>query len=1245
VERAQNVREEGKSNQFQVFYAILLKIASQKEGDRMATHLALMLLGPFQATLDARPVDGLNSGHLQALLAYLAVERHREHTREQVALLLWSERTDQDALSALRFALSNLRHILGDRQQPCPFLLVTRNSLQFNPLSDHKLDVVEFQKLSNQTDLASLEQAATLYRGPFLDHLSLGDSPFFEEWMLSKGEEIRRNALFVLTRLTALQIKRGEAGEATRWARRQLQIEPFREQAHRQLIEALALGGERAAALEHYESFQRLLNQELGCEPEDETQALFSQIRNGMLPKPQQAPVLLSSSTQSGLTETGYGTAFHFVAREQEMNRLNGSLEQALMGQGGMTLITGEVGCGKTALLDEINRQSLLKYANLVVLRGRCNAHGGAGDPYLPFREMLQTLAGDIESKRAGGNMTPEQTRRVWEILPAVGAALVEHGPDLIGSFVPGEALLHRIESFLPPAGGKRWLKQLKEAVVRSQADGSVQQLDLFDQVTEVLSKLSEHIPLLLMIDDLQWADTGTSALLFHLGRRLAVSRILLVCAYRPQVQENDLGNQPAGLETDQATNFHPTSGIDTVLRELIREWGDIMLNLDQADGRVFVDAYVDSEPNQLDATFRQTLFTRTNGNPLFTVELLRCFERKGMLLKDKVGNWIQGANLDWNYCPPQVESVIAWHLAILPEQDRKILQVAAVQGEQFIAEVAARVLGKDEQEVIQRLSGALRTQHRLIEAVSLERLISSGQRLSHYHFRHALAQNCAYSSLDTVERARLHEATGQTLEMIYASEQDKPLTLATTLARHFEAGGLYQKAARAFYDSGRQAIHLSAYREALIMFDHGLSSIAKVPISPEAKEIKLMLEVARFGPLRNLTGLGNLDLADAIQRAMKAGAEETEGRSRLLMLQAETEQLVAKGLFEATLAIAEQILDLATEWGDEVFVAIAHWRIGFVYNLMAKFQEAEKQFNWILSWQTPQREAEVREVMSSGLTSIALTFSALDQWWLGNPMQALKRSEQAVRIAVERGDLFGQASVLAVGSTVLFLLRHDHTSLRERSEMCLSLCQQQGFSMWQLYAEVFLGWLMLMNGERVAGIERMQNALNGWKAIGMELGLPSLVMVLADGCLTAARQKQSDEDAERNSFLITGLAWVDNLLRPDAGGQCYLAELYRLRGELLLERDGMEMAGEALDCFQQSMQIGKEMEALGWQLRTAMSLVRLMERKAQMKELGEARVILRDVYARFSEGFDFCDLQDASTLIGKTPLPIDQTN
>jgi len=144
---------------------------------------------------------------------------------------------------------------------------------------------------------------------------------------------------------------------------------------------------------------------------------------------------------------------------------------------------------------------------------------------------------------------------------------------------------------------------------------------------------------------------------------------------------------------------------------------------------------------------------------------------------------------------------------------------------------------------------------------------------------------------------------------------------------------------------------------------------------------------------------------------------------------------------------------------------------------------------------------------------------------------------------------------------------------------------------------------------------------------------------VLLDGCLAAARRRPAIGDPVRSSLLVTGLAAMEPFLGPNVScGQSYQPELYRLKGELLLERDGLAAAGEALACFQNALQLGREMGALAWELRAAMSLVRLRVSQGEVcaAELAEARQFLSDLYARFTEGFSFPDLQEAATMISE---------
>ena len=426
--------------------------------------LAILLLGPFQVTLDGRPV-AFATDKVRALLAYLAVERHYPHSRESLAGLLWPDYAEASARKSLSQALSSLRSALGDRApgdratQP-PYLLIVRDMLQFNPQSAYHLDVAALHQdpttlrgLPAPQAIARLQEAVDLYRGPFLEGFSLSDSAPFEEWATLKREEYSRQVLAALHRLVELHEREGNYEDAQRWARRQVELEPLDEGAHRQLMRALALGGQRSAALAQYETCRRLLADELGVPPGAETTALYEQIRQGMLVGPHVEPHVGRPAVPEASTEeedTPESPRPLFVAREQELARLDQWLSEALHGQGRVSFVVGEPGSGKTALLRAFARRAMDTYPDLIVAGGTGDAYTGSGDPYLPFREALGMLAGDVEGPRAVGAISREHARRLRALAPVTAEALLERGPELINVLVSGEELLARLPEGAP---------------------------------------------------------------------------------------------------------------------------------------------------------------------------------------------------------------------------------------------------------------------------------------------------------------------------------------------------------------------------------------------------------------------------------------------------------------------------------------------------------------------------------------------------------------------------------------------------------------------------------------------------------------------------------------------------------------------------------------------------------------------------------------------------------------------------
>jgi tetratricopeptide (TPR) repeat protein len=512
--------------------------------------------------------------------------------------------------------------------------------------------------------------------------------------------------------------------------------------------------------------------------------------------------------TDSGATAALPSSAFEadrarksvFVGREQELIQLIKALGKTLAGHGQVAFITGDPGQGKTALLQEFGRRAQKTQAGLVVANGNCNAYTGIGDPYLPFREIMGLLSGDVETLKQAGVIGQTQATRLWNTFPYVIQQLIESGNNLVDIFVPGADLLQRAGSIPVWPDREKWLPQLEQLVRRKAAqsvDASLQQAALFEQFTRLARSLGQHAPLILLVDDLQWADSGSINLLLHLGKRLEGSRVMVIGAYRPT--EVALG---------RGGERHP---LESVVNDFKRQYGEIQVDLSQAEGRVFVNALLDTEPNRLDETFRQEFFRISCGHPLTTIELLRDMQEGGGLVKDADGYWITGPALNWDSLPVRVEATIAERMERLDKQEKKILRVAGVQGETFSAEVVAHVLGIPGPEVISCLSSILDREHHLVSAQGIRQI--NEQRMSFYKFRHILFQKYLYNSLDPVECALLHEQVGTTLLGLYGNEAAE---ISVQLAIHFQKAGTNLKAADFLNKAGDRASEMIAHQEAI---------------------------------------------------------------------------------------------------------------------------------------------------------------------------------------------------------------------------------------------------------------------------------------------------------------------------------------------------------------------------------------------------------------------------------------------
>lgn len=255
---------------------------------------SLSLLGGFQVERDGATVAAFESNKVRALLAYLAVERERTHPRAKLATLLWPDHPEAMARSNLRHVLHQLRHTLTDLTTP--LLLTTYQTVECNPNFVLNVDVSRFTELlaacaqhshpalaECQVCIERYRQAAQLYQGDFLAGLSFYGSEPFEEWAVIQREYLHRQALTIFFTLAAHHAAQGDYDQAQHYVRRQLELEPWSEEAHRQLMRILAYNGQRSAALAQYNQCRKILTDELGVDPDAETVALYEEIRTGDL--------------------------------------------------------------------------------------------------------------------------------------------------------------------------------------------------------------------------------------------------------------------------------------------------------------------------------------------------------------------------------------------------------------------------------------------------------------------------------------------------------------------------------------------------------------------------------------------------------------------------------------------------------------------------------------------------------------------------------------------------------------------------------------------------------------------------------------------------------------------------------------------------------------------------------------------------------------------------------------------------
>lgn len=901
--------------------------------------------------------------------------------------------------------------------------------------------------------------------------------------------------------------------------------------------------------------------------------------------------------------------SFEFVGREKEIRVLNDYLDKARDGHTQLCFITGQAGSGKSALLRKFIEEAQEIDENLVVTVGNCNAQTGIGDPYLPFMELLTQLTGDVRAKLESGVITDVNARRLKDLMNTSTKILVEHAPSLIGTFIPGSSAVLEVAKNAAKKAG--WLDKLDQRLDENEICGKVDREKILEEYTNLLVVLSRHCPLILILDDMQWADTASINMFFHLALKLNSSRIFLIGAYRPD-------DVAIGRNGDR----HP---LTPVLNEIKRVFGDIWIDLDQVDEEEkirFVSSLIDTEPNKLDRNFRKELYLHTGGHPLFTVELLRDLEYRGILRKDERGYLVAVQEINWKILPSRIEGVIEERIGRLEENLREILTVASVEGQSFTAQIVGRIQQIQERELLKKLSRELEKCHLLVREGTTEKIGKNW--ISYYSFSHALFQQYLYGELTDREKVILHGEVAEILEELYAGQTE---LVSLQLARHFDLAGESEKAVEYLKQNGMRALKVSAYEEALDSFRRALELIKELPENSFRDQQELEIQIPLSTILKAIKGWDSPEVLNVYLRAREL-CNKTGMNSGL--------PPVLFGLWAYYLAclelnksygIAEECLEIGKKSQNPDIILQAHVAMGNTKYWMGDLEEAYEHMEKVYKLYDENQQKYYLLLYGQDPRVLALMFTSLSSSLLGQVSRASQKQIEMLDLAEELSHPFSKAIALQAAAWMDYHMRDPEATLKH-ADMLIELSTEHHFPFYQGIGTMFRGWAYgMIHGSR-KGISQIQDGFD--RLLSMKLLHSLYSLLLAEAYHVVGETKSGLEILEKGIEV-----------EHEYNELCYEAELYRLKGELLFALFPKNLT-EVQESFQKAIEGSRQNNAKLLELRAVLALYSLLSLKGHSKE---AYGMLLEIYSWFEENSSYPDILKAKASLEESELKENTTN
>jgi DNA-binding winged helix-turn-helix (wHTH) protein/tetratricopeptide (TPR) repeat protein len=842
------------------------------------------------------------------------------------------------------------------------------------------------------------------------------------------------------------------------------------------------------------------------------------------------------------------------IGREAELGRLGALYDLAAHGRRQVVFVTGEAGIGKTTLVEAFAGEVGRERAGLVA-RGQCLEQRGAPEPYLPVFDALG---------------------RLCQVDPGAVALLSRVAPTWLA----------QMPALVEPAD---------RADLEQRALGGTQGR-MLREAAEALEAAGSDRPLVLVLEDLHWADPSTVDLLEWLARRDTPARLLVVGTYRPA--DALAGGAPIG-----------NAGADLRLRGLAHELrlGELGPQAVAAVlGRGLPGADVPEELARL-------VHRRTDGVPLFVVQLAQAWTDAGVL-RSASGRWelVPHPPGDDPEVPDDLRRLLELQLERLDAADLAMLEAAAVGGVEFAAATAAAD-GPGTVDAAEERCAALARHGRFLRPTGTvawpDGTVSSG-----FRFAHDLHRTVLYDRIPAGRRARLHAAVAGRLERAYGPAA---AAHAAELATHFLEGRDHPRAVGYLQAAAAQALGRSAPREAIRHLEALLEALPRLPDGPERDQAELAAQLSLGPALITTRGFASPEVEAAFTRAHELCVALDRPRELRLALHGLAAVAEFRGRYHRSEALLTRILglgvgELAVEAHELLACSTFHQgaaarAVGYAERGLALFDEGGDH-TVDPTYLAPYGEHPA---------VCCHYWAALALWFLGRPDSALAHGEQARALAAAHPYSLASAEVQLA---YLHQYRGEPAETLRWAGRALGTATEHGFPIRVAQAAILGGWALAVTGIVDDGVDQLRAGLAGYLATGAELDHPYYLGLLGEAV------------AATTAGPAEGLAVVDEAIKlvGTARPFYYLPELHRLRGDLL-GRD-RRAAAQAAEAYGRAMEIAAGYGTRSAELRAAIRLCRLPDGSTP----AGARAALRRLYDQFDEGFGTPDLLAARALLDR---------